>query len=56
MQVNKTKFERNISLEYYHVTCIGKTKHTGKRGQLRVSLFSEGLQHADLFMVISLMK
>ena len=24
MQVNKTKFERNISLEYYHMTCIGK--------------------------------
>ena len=29
MQVNKTKFERNSSLEYYHMTqCIGKTKHT----------------------------
>ena len=28
MQVNKTKFERNGSLEYYHLTCIGKTKHT----------------------------
>ena len=24
--VNKTKFERNSSLEYYHITCIGKTK------------------------------
>ena len=26
MQVNKTKFERNGSLEYYHLTCIGKNK------------------------------
>ena len=26
--VNKTKFERNSSLEYYRMTCIGKTKHT----------------------------
>ena len=24
MHVNKTKSERNGSLEYYHVTCIGK--------------------------------
>ena len=24
MHVNKTKFERNISLEYYHMTCIAK--------------------------------
>ena len=24
MHVNKTKFERNGSLEYYHMTCIGK--------------------------------
>ena len=26
--VNKTKFERNSSPEYYLMTCIGKTKHT----------------------------
>ena len=26
MQVNKTKFERNSSLGYYHMNCIGKTK------------------------------
>ena len=25
MRVNKTKFERNSSLEYYHMTFIGKT-------------------------------
>ena len=25
MQVNKTKFERNSSLGYYHMTCFGKT-------------------------------
>ena len=24
MHVNKRKFERNSSLEYYHMTCIGK--------------------------------
>ena len=28
MHVNKIKFERKSSLEYYHMTCIGKTKHT----------------------------
>ena len=32
MQVNKTKFERNCSLEYYHMTFIGKTKPTKYRG------------------------
>ena len=26
MDVNKTKFERNSSLDYYHMTYIGKTK------------------------------
>ena len=30
MYVNKTKLERNSSLEYYHMTGIGKTKHTFK--------------------------
>ena len=34
MHMNKTKFERNSSLEYYHMTCIGKTKHTSQRGLL----------------------
>ena len=29
--VNKTKFERNSSPEYYLMTCIGKTKHTTYR-------------------------
>ena len=33
MQVNK-KFEGNISLEYYHMTYIGKTKHTISSGLL----------------------
>ena len=28
MHVSKTKFERKSSLEYYHRTCFGKTKHT----------------------------
>ena len=28
MHVNKTKFERHSSLEYCHMTCTGKTKHT----------------------------
>ena len=27
MHVNRTKFERNSSVEYYHMTFIGKTKH-----------------------------
>ena len=27
MHVNKTKFERNSSLGYYHMTGIGKAKH-----------------------------
>ena len=26
MHLNKTKFERKSSLEYYHMTCIAKTK------------------------------
>jgi len=30
MHVNKTKFERNSSLEYYHMTCLGKTNIQGK--------------------------
>ena len=37
MQVNKTKIERNSSQEYYHMTCIGKTKHTSLRGPLFAS-------------------
>ena len=36
MHVDKTKFERNNSLEYYHMTYIGKTKHTSYRGVLKV--------------------
>ena len=28
MHVSKTKFERSSSLEFYHMTRIGKTKHT----------------------------
>ena len=27
MHVNKTKFERKSSLEYYHMTCIRKKKN-----------------------------
>ena len=30
MQVNKTKFERTSFLEYYHMTCIGKTNIQAK--------------------------
>ena len=33
--MNKTKFERNSSLEYYHMTCVEKTKHTSLRGLLQ---------------------
>jgi len=32
------KFERNSSLEYYHMNCIGKTKHTSERGLLLMHL------------------
>ena len=32
MNVNKMTFEKKSSLEYYHMTCIGKTKHTSLRG------------------------
>ena len=42
MHVNKTKFERNSSLEYYHMTCIGKTKHTSLRGPLFKNDLDEG--------------
>ena len=28
MHVDKMKFERKSSLEYYHMTCSGKTKDT----------------------------
>ena len=28
--MNKTKFERNSSLEFYHKTCIEKTKTQAK--------------------------
>ena len=34
MHVNTTKFERNSSLEYHHMTDTGKTKHTSLRGLL----------------------
>ena len=35
MYVNKTKFERNSSQQYYHMPCIGKKNiHTSKRGVL----------------------
>ena len=27
MHVSKTKFEKKSSLDYYHMTCIGKAKH-----------------------------
>ena len=34
MHLNETKFVRNSSLEYYHMTSIGKTKQTSYRGLL----------------------
>ena len=30
MLMNKTKFERNSSLGYYHMACIGKTNIQAK--------------------------
>ena len=44
MHVNQTKFERKSSLGYYHMTCIGKTKHASKTG-----LFPTGLYHASIW-------
>ena len=40
MHVNKTKFERNSSLEYYHMTCIlekktGNDDFEGKQNSFR---------------------
>ena len=32
MHVDKTKFERNSSLEYYHMTCTGKLKRCIESG------------------------
>ena len=40
MDVNKTKFERNSSLEYYHMTRIGKTKQNTSNCQGCQSLLS----------------
>ena len=30
MRANKTKFKRNSSQEYYHMTYFGKTNHQAK--------------------------
>ena len=38
MHVNETKLERNSSLEYYHVTRIGKTKKSTSNCRGRQSL------------------
>ena len=44
MHENKTKFGRKSSPGYYHMTCIGKTKHASKAG-----LFPTGLCHASIW-------
>ena len=41
MHVNETKFERNSSLEYYHMTCIRKTKKCTSYCQGRLSLLCQ---------------
>jgi len=38
--VNKKKFERNSSLEYYYMTCIGKAKHTGLKRSMMQRVFN----------------
>ena len=37
MHVNKTKFEKNGSQEYHHMTYIGKTEHANQRGLLSLA-------------------
>ena len=44
--MNKTKFGRKSSLGYYHMTCIGKTKHASKAG-----VFPTGLYHASICLI-----
>ena len=41
MHVNETKFERNSSLEYYHMTYIGKTKKCTSYYKGRLSLLCQ---------------
>ena len=36
MHMKKVKFERNSSLEYYHMSCIGKTKDTNKEFTIKM--------------------
>ena len=39
MHLNKTKFERNSSLQYYHMTRIGKTKEVNFDDQSPLKLW-----------------
>ena len=49
MPMNKTKL-KETSLEYYHMTCIRKTKHTSLRGLLLRRLVALGqVQHTWLY-------
>ena len=36
MHMKKVKFERNSSLEYCHMSCIGKTKDTNKEFTIKM--------------------
>ena len=41
MDVNKTNFERNSSLKYYHMTYVGKTKKCTSNCRGRQSLLCQ---------------
>ena len=43
IQVNKTKFERNSSLECYHMTCLGKQNIQAKEVYCLISSVMENV-------------
>ena len=48
MHMNKTKFERDSPLGYYHMTCIGKTKHTSQRGLFHTGTVEPFVEHVQI--------
>ena len=50
MHLNNTKFERNSSLEYYHMTCIGKQNVQAKEVYWNKRKFSSRIYRLLSFM------
>ena len=50
MHLNNTKFERNSSLEYYHMTCIGKQNIQAKEVYWNKRKFSSRIYRLLSFM------